>query len=356
MTCRACGNLLPEESAFCPECGVKRGAGRVPGEAGWAARLPVRRVDESSGVSKDASPPALRLAPRASIDALLARANLLRMRGQWTDAVELCTEALRVDAQSGAAHSLLGDIYENQGRLDKAIRWYQLALDLDPESVADKAKLTRARELQAVRRRTGSPRLSWAYLVAVAGVAFLFVSFVMAALVAGDKRSVITPLVGEPLAPYPEVIIPKVRPPDHTTEEDALRQSLVDNLGSPIMYVTAVWLNPLAPEAFVRVHLKDRAITPDPLGGGRRGRILREGYRIAQLAVEQCHKRPRDLRFVTISALSQLSSSGGPGPVEEVWQGRVNVTLLGAGDDRASAAEVGRVFDPQMYWNPIAGF
>ena len=173
---------------------------------------------------------------------------------------------------------------------------------------------------------------------------------------AGDKRSVITPLVGEPLAPYPEAIIPKVRPPDHTTEEDALRQSLVDNLGSPIMYVTAVWLNPLAPEAFVRVHLKDRAITPDPLGGGRRGRILREGYRIAQLAVEQCHKRPRDLRFVTISALSQLSSSGGPGPVEEVWQGRVNVTLLGAGDDRASAAEVGKVFDPQMYWNPIAGF
>ena len=79
MTCRACGNLLPEESAFCPECGVKRGAGRVPGEAGWAVRLPVPRVDESSGVSKDASLPAVRLAPRASIDALLARANLLRM-------------------------------------------------------------------------------------------------------------------------------------------------------------------------------------------------------------------------------------------------------------------------------------
>ena len=66
--------------------------------------------------------------------------------------------------------------------------------------------------------------------------------------------------------------------------------------------------------------------------------------------------RDPDGYYVTISALSQLSSSGGPGPVEEVWQGRVNVTLLGATDDRASAAEVGKVFDPQMYWNPIAGF
>src|SRR5205823_10007351 len=70
-----------------------------------------------------------------SIDALLARANLLRMRGQWADAVERCTEALRADPHNPAAHSLLGDIYENQGRVDKAIHWYQLALEQNPESV-----------------------------------------------------------------------------------------------------------------------------------------------------------------------------------------------------------------------------
>ena len=50
------------------------------------------------------------------------------------------------------------DIYENQGRLDKASHWYQLALEQNPESVADKAKLGRVRELQAVRRRAGHPR------------------------------------------------------------------------------------------------------------------------------------------------------------------------------------------------------
>jgi tetratricopeptide (TPR) repeat protein len=293
---------------------------------------------------------------RASVDALLARANLLRMRGQWTDAVELCTEALRGDAHSPAAHSLLGDIYENQGRLDKAIHWYQLALELDPESIADKAKLTRARELQAVRRRAGNPRLSWAYLVAVAGVAFLFVAFVMAAIVAGERHSTSSVLVGAPLPPYPPAIIPKVMPPDHTTEEDELRQSLADDLHSLIgMYVTAVTLDPLNPEATVRVSLDDRNITPDPKDG-RRGRILREGYRIAELANQYCNERKRDLRFVTVSALSKLSSGGGAGPSVEVWRGRIDVRRLGASDDKASAAEVREVFDPQMYWNPIAGF
>jgi tetratricopeptide (TPR) repeat protein len=294
---------------------------------------------------------------RASVDALLARANLLRMRGQWAEAVELCTEALRGDAHSPAAHSLLGDIYENQGRLDKAIRWYQLALELDPESIADRAKLARARELQAVRRRTGNPRLSWAYLVAVAGVAFLFVAFVMAAVVMNDRRGTLSPLVSAPLPPYPQVIIPKFMPPDHTSEEDDLRQSLADDLHSLIgMYVTAVTLDPLGPEATVRVSLDDRLITPDPMGGGRRGRILREGYRIAELADQYCRQRKRYLRFVTVSALSKLSSGGGPGPSVEIWRGRIDVTRLGARDDKASAAEVREVFDPQMYWNTIAGF
>ncbi len=301
---------------------------------------------------------ASRLSSMASIEALLARANLLRMRGQWGDAVELCTEALRADAQSAAAHSLLGDIYENQGRLDKALHWYQLALDLDPESVADQAKLARARELQAVRKRTGGPRMTWAHLVAIAGVAFLFIAFVMAALVAGDKRRIITAVNNAALPPYPQAIIPKVRPPDHTTEEDDLRQSLAADLHSPasFMYVTAVMLDPVAPEGIVTARIEG-AVPPDPAEGGARGRILREGYRIAELAADYCRKHHRDLKFVTIRALAQLSSGGGTGPIPIVWQGRVDVTRLGASDDQASPEEVRAVFDPQkMYWNPIAGF
>ncbi|MBI3911723.1 MAG: tetratricopeptide repeat protein [Armatimonadetes bacterium] len=84
---------------------------------------------------------------------LLARANLLRMRGRWSEAADLCAEVIRLDAGNASAHSLLGDIYENQGRLEDAIHWYRLALDLIPTSEADAAKLARAQELLEARQR-----------------------------------------------------------------------------------------------------------------------------------------------------------------------------------------------------------
>lgn len=77
---------------------------------------------------------------------LLAQANLMRVRGQWDDAVERCTEAMKRDPDNASVPSMLGDIYENQGRLDEAIRWYRLALDKNPESPADQLKLRRVLE------------------------------------------------------------------------------------------------------------------------------------------------------------------------------------------------------------------
>jgi hypothetical protein len=379
VTCAACGFALPDKAAFCPECGARQseptnspnpdevyegasGEGALAGVRPSAsasvaiAPLPSRPAGPSA---VPASRPPVGPPSRADLNALLARANLLRMRGQWSEAVERCTEALRLDSRSAAAHSLLGDIYENQGRLDKAVHWYEQALDQDPDSVADKAKLARARELQAVRRRTRDPRFSWAYLVSVAGVAFLFVAFVMAALVAPYRRTLPTAVVDKPDPAFPAVVVPKVKPPDHTTEEDALRQSLRDDLHSDYMYVTAAMLSPLDSEAIVTVQLKDRQITPDPMGGGPRGRVLREGYRIADLAHRFLQKQNQDLRAVTIRALSSLSSGSGSGPTEEVWQGRVIVARLGVTDDRASAAEVRNAYDAdpnRMFWNPVAGF
>ena len=75
--------------------------------------------------------------------ALLAQANLLRVRGQWPEAVEACRAALRLAPDSAAAQSLLGDIYENQGDLDDAAQWYRMALDSSPDSAADRLKLDR---------------------------------------------------------------------------------------------------------------------------------------------------------------------------------------------------------------------
>ncbi len=77
--------------------------------------------------------------------ALLAQANLHRMRGQWDDAAEKCMAALRLAPDSASANSLLGDIYENQGRCDDAAQWYRMALDANPDSLADRMKLDRLR-------------------------------------------------------------------------------------------------------------------------------------------------------------------------------------------------------------------
>jgi tetratricopeptide (TPR) repeat protein len=273
------------------------------------------------------------------------------MRGQWAEAVERCTEALRADPQSAAAHSLLGDIYENQGRLDKASHWYQLALEQNPESIADKAKLARVRELQAVRRRTGDPRFSWAYLVAVAGVAFLFVAFVMAAVVAGDRnRGAPSALKDTPTPQFPPSAIPRVQPLDHTDEEEKLAKFLIERLGSQYVRVVTVTLNPQDRDVIVTARLTDHPITPDPKGGSRRDHLLREGYRIAFLARGQQLEQKRDLQYVTVRVLDRLK-----GPVDEVWRGRIFARNIAVSDDLASVGEVRSVYFSQ-WWNPMAGF
>ena len=86
--------------------------------------------------------------------ALLAQANLLRMRGCWEEAVGNCMAALRLAPDSPSAQSLLGDIYENQGRFDDAIQWYRMALDANPESPADRLKLDRLLQKQQPPSRT----------------------------------------------------------------------------------------------------------------------------------------------------------------------------------------------------------
>jgi hypothetical protein len=89
-----------------------------------------------------------------TVRALLARANLLRMRRQWDEAIAACTEALRCDPRSSAAHSLLGDIYEAQSKPEDAIQWYAMALEIDPDNASDRAKLDRLTAAQRIRLRT----------------------------------------------------------------------------------------------------------------------------------------------------------------------------------------------------------
>ncbi|MGI4792114.1 MAG: tetratricopeptide repeat protein [Janthinobacterium lividum] len=95
--------------------------------------------------------------------ALLAQANLLRMRGHWEEAAQKCMAALRLAPDSSSANSLLGDIYENQGRLDDAAQWYRMALDVNPNSPADRLKLgrlSRRDEVQASKAANRPARLA----------------------------------------------------------------------------------------------------------------------------------------------------------------------------------------------------
>lgn len=87
---------------------------------------------------------------------LLAQANLLRMRGSWQEATEKCMGALRLSPENSSAQSLLGDIYENQGRLDDAIQWYRMALDVQPDGPADQAKLAQLLERKALAARANA--------------------------------------------------------------------------------------------------------------------------------------------------------------------------------------------------------
>jgi hypothetical protein len=94
-----------------------------------------------------------REAEEIEIGPLLARANLLRMRGQWDEAVAACMDALRKAPESAAAHLLLGEIYEAQGKADDALPWYTMALEHNPGSAPAREKLERLQEAQRIRLR-----------------------------------------------------------------------------------------------------------------------------------------------------------------------------------------------------------
>jgi hypothetical protein len=101
-----------------------------------------------------------REAEQLAVGPLLARAKLLFMRKQWDEAISVCTDALRKYPASVTAHSLLGDIYEAQGRIDDAIQWYAMALERDPGSASDRTKLERLQQTHMARRAAEARRVA----------------------------------------------------------------------------------------------------------------------------------------------------------------------------------------------------
>ena len=110
MVCARCGAALAAGQETCASCGA-----------------PVARPESSFG-SED-------------IHRSLAEANLLRIRKRHDEAIGVCTRILRLDPSNATAHSLMGDIYREEGNYQEALGWFKLAVQLNPANQADRKKL-----------------------------------------------------------------------------------------------------------------------------------------------------------------------------------------------------------------------
>lgn len=229
-----------------------------------------------------------------NIGPLLARANLFRMRGQWSDAAEVCAEVLRLSPQNANAHSLLGDIYQDQGRPEEARNWYHLALELHPGSEADRSKLARVEEMLEARQQ----RAEWQAIIdgkrhpvatsllvretvqrigAIAGAALCGIILVAATLVSMSEKPVNSSNASSPFPFIHKVVRPL--PPD-TPRERSLLDRVATTMSPGLAQPVRITLDPRTHNAELRVFLPAKArehlTTPS-----FRTRVLQEAYRSA---------------------------------------------------------------------------
>jgi tetratricopeptide (TPR) repeat protein len=71
--------------------------------------------------------------PDLEADALVVRADALRGRGKWQEALESLDRAVKLQPQLESAHGLRGDVLRMLGRLQEAQASLERAIELDPE-------------------------------------------------------------------------------------------------------------------------------------------------------------------------------------------------------------------------------
>jgi len=81
------------------------------------------------------------------LHANLARANLMRLRGDFAEAEKVCVSLLAAYPENAAVHTLLGDIAFSQDQAGKAIEHYEIAQQLDDKAPDIPRKLAEARRL-----------------------------------------------------------------------------------------------------------------------------------------------------------------------------------------------------------------
>jgi len=129
-----------------------------------------------------------------ALQADIARANLLRMRGDYKGAVDQCLSVLKRAPDDHDAHILIGDIYAEQGDLGQATQWYELALDLMPKDAATQSKLSAVRERQRQRdaasaaEQIGLPSDRPSYGLYAGVLTVVFAAVAIGAFLLGQKQ------------------------------------------------------------------------------------------------------------------------------------------------------------------------
>ena len=176
MFCTSCGIKNAADSNFCKQCGGK------------LDRVAAAKINEDA--FERAMP------EDEQVSALLERAYRLRKDNNLDGAIALCQEVLRLRSDGTSAHSLLGQLYEQQGDREAAIREYERVLQLNPGSIADRVKLDelRGQAEQGSERKShrvvmadpqAAPNLGYARFTS-AGIAVVL--FVLGGLVALQFR------------------------------------------------------------------------------------------------------------------------------------------------------------------------
>ncbi|MGI6294594.1 MAG: tetratricopeptide repeat protein [Armatimonadota bacterium] len=163
--CDNCRIILDDDFRYCPKCGA----------------------DISSGAS----------APQrsdADVQSLLASANLHRLRAEYDQAIADATDALRLDPRNPDVPSLLAEIYEQKGMREEAIAWYQMALEMSPESEHNQERLDRLGELiltesRESQRKEPTGAWQWSAKWAWALGAIFIIIVIMAVISAFRGRS-----------------------------------------------------------------------------------------------------------------------------------------------------------------------
>lgn len=305
----------------------------------------------------------------------LAEVNLLRMRGRYDEAIEKCTTLLRQRPNDPLLHSLIGDVYHDQGNLDEAVQWYRMALDLDPTSDYVREKLEKAEHLtlSGQTKRTDLDWWRWAILACAAAILAVAVGTGWAIW---SSRSTSPTRVEPPpasQAPPPGLAVPTPHSPQTPTAQTyvppparseamagpvkpsgdggtagsltALERHLLDLLSKSIQpevsgrtSVRSLTIDPRSHTAVVSMYAASPPARPDELNA-----LVWDARAVALWTLSLAP----DLRSVTIRVLSRFAQRlGVAGPVEIVFIGDLE-------RDRADiASALGTNPFSAQWWSP----